>query len=180
MSEPRTVFGQVMRHLQECGAASCDRLDVLLAEWTDDELDVMGVGWDRMNRSRVVYGPLDLETDERDFDAEAAEEAADRLAYRAMAKLSRETFAPVFDALPAVNVRRTRLRSVPHLGYQVLIAPADGLPARDSFDAEEYETEVDAAGWSLAGIGRLAGDEPGASPFGDEQVRWMRPGGAPA
>lgn len=55
-----------------------------LAELNDDELAPIASMAFRMFRGRREYGPLDLLTDARDFEAEELEEDLDRCAYRTL------------------------------------------------------------------------------------------------
>ncbi len=58
-------------------------VDVLLDGMNEDELRVVGFIAARLTLGRADYGPLDVESDGRDFGREIDEEAADLLVYAA-------------------------------------------------------------------------------------------------
>lgn len=70
---------------RELRTAIAHRLEGLNA----DELEVVGAFVARMWRGRESYGPLDLDSDQRDFSHEAEEEALDLAAYGILRGLRR-------------------------------------------------------------------------------------------
>lgn len=60
------------------------RLDNIIDELWDDELEVLAEVAEALLRGQTTYGALDLAQDPRDFAKEALDEERDYLAYRAM------------------------------------------------------------------------------------------------
>jgi hypothetical protein len=76
-----------------------------LVDWlhllNDDELDVLGQVFDGLVAGREVYGPLDTDSDPRDFTAAAAEELRDAITYQAIeVQRRRRREAPPFPGGP--------------------------------------------------------------------------------
>lgn len=55
----------------------------------DDEREVLLCVWERLEKGRQTYGPLDLDNDERDLEKEWLEEAIDGFAYTCMMTVKR-------------------------------------------------------------------------------------------
>lgn len=96
-----TDFREMVEYLRD-GVADADSYEVTeramdllgtLGALGGDELDVLGKVVDRLSLGRTVYGQLDIDTDARDFAAEAADEALDLLIYETIGLLKRERSA---------------------------------------------------------------------------------------
>ena len=64
-----------------------ERLDEVAQHLGSDEIEVLIEIAGRLSKGADEYGELDLDTDTRDFRAEAAEEAQDALVYLAAEKI---------------------------------------------------------------------------------------------
>lgn len=95
MSEPRTPFGKLLNSLRtpegfvgfvgfdadtfRSYAEAIRQIEEYLADWTPDELDLLGVLANRLNHGRQLYGGLDLDSDPRQWATEEGEELVDGL-----------------------------------------------------------------------------------------------------
>lgn len=141
-------------------------LCVLSADLNQDELDVLIEVADGLKRGRDAYGPLDIATDRRDFDAEAQDELRDFVVYRAIAALKKRRaeraalladldvlaanergahvenlHAVAIDAWGKVIVRSPSAR--PPGGDYVRPRPAPNPPEVNARHREEYERDVE-------------------------------------
>lgn len=64
-----------------------DRLEEIAERLGSDEIEVLIQIANRILTGQEAYGAFDLDTDPRDFDGEAAEEAQDALVYLAAGKI---------------------------------------------------------------------------------------------